>query len=306
MVKAQKNIAILASANLLAGAADMREDAYELDEQIAKLRPAFLRENMDLHVVDWRKALARVGDFDAVLPLFVWDYYEENEQEFLATMAQIAQKTHLFNSFDVLKWNADKSYLQDLRNLGAPTIPGVRLERVNEERVLAALETLGVDKVVIKPEIGGAAWRQAVYEKGQKFPDKESLPPGAALVQPFLKAVQSEGEYSFVYFGGQFSHGLLKRPQAGDYRVQSIYGGREEHYQPSAQERLQARAVLDVLDFTPLYARVDLLRGDHGRLLLIELEMIEPYLYLPFAGGLDAQNKGAQKLAAALARKLGP
>ena len=124
------------------------------------------------------------------------------------------------------------------------------------------------------------------------------------MVQAFLPSVTCEGEYSFLYFGGNFSHALVKRPKDGDYRIQSIYGGTEETYTPTTPERESARSVLDALDYTPLYARVDLLRGLDGRLKLIELEMIEPYLYLSHAEGEGGENKGALKLAEALARKL--
>ena len=124
------------------------------------------------------------------------------------------------------------------------------------------------------------------------------------MIQAFLPSVIEEGEYSFLYFGGQFSHGLIKRPKKGDYRIQSLYGGTEDTYVPSGTERASARSVLNVLDFTPLYARVDLLRGLDGKLKLIELEMIEPYLYLSHAEGEGADNLGAQKLAEVLAKKL--
>jgi len=124
------------------------------------------------------------------------------------------------------------------------------------------------------------------------------------MIQAFLPSVVEEGEYSFLYFGGQFSHGLIKRPKKGDYRIQSLYGGTEETYEPSSQERASACAVLNALSFTPLYARVDLLRGRDGKLKLIELEMIEPYLYLAHAKGEGGENKGAQKLAEALVKKL--
>jgi len=143
-----------------------------------------------------------------------------------------------------------------------------------------------------------------LYKKGEPFPSKDELPPEGAMIQAFLPSVIEEGEYSFLYFGGQFSHALIKRPKSGDYRIQSIYGGTEETYEPSSQERASARAVLNALNFTPLYARVDLLRGRDGKLKLIELEMIEPYLYLTHAKGEGVENKGAQKLAENLAKRL--
>jgi len=170
--------------------------------------------------------------------------------------------------------------------------------------VARAFEELETDTLVIKPQVGGGAWRQVLYKQGDPFPSKDELPPEEAMIQAFLPSVVEEGEYSFLYFGGKFSHGLIKRPKKGDYRIQSYYGGTEETYEPTTQERNSARAVLNALDFTPLYARVDLLRGRDGKLKLIELEMIEPYLYLAHAEGEGGENKGAQKLAEALAKHL--
>lgn len=99
------------------------------------------------------------------------------------------------------------------------------------------------------------------------------------MIQPFLPAVAEEGEYAFLFFGGEFSHCARKIPAGGDYRVQSEYGGREEVHHPSGQELALARSVLDRIDGDPLYARVDMLRGLDGQLALIEIELIEPYLY---------------------------
>ena len=120
-----------------------------------------------------------------------------------------------------------------------------------------------------------------------------------ALVQPFLPAAQHEGEYSFVFCGGELSHALVKRPAAGDYRVQSVYGGTEQVVHPSAADLDLARAVLAAAPGEALYARVDMMRGPDGGLLLMELELIEPYLY-PQQG-----PELGPRFAAALARRLG-
>lgn len=99
------------------------------------------------------------------------------------------------------------------------------------------------------------------------------------MVQPFMPKIQEEGEYSFIFIYGSFSHALLKQAKAGDYRIQSTYGGVETAITPSDDDLADAAAILDILREIPLYARVDMLRGDDGRLLLMELELIEPYLY---------------------------
>ena len=299
-----KKIAVLASDNMMPGHPNERGDAFERDEEMGKLIPAFAAQGMALDLLPWREAAQRADDYDAMLPLLVWDYFEGNEAAFTAEMAKVEAKTKLFNTFKTLSWNSNKSYLDELETEGAPVISTITVDRVTETNVARAFAQLETDTLVIKPQVGGGAWRQVLYKQGEAFPSKDALPPEGAMIQAFLPSVLEEGEYSFLYFGGKFSHGLIKRPKKGDYRIQSLYGGTEETYDPSTQERNSARAVLNALDFTPLYARVDLLRGLDGKLKLIELEMIEPYLYLGHAEGEGAENKGAQKLAEALAKRL--
>ena len=299
-----RKVAILASENMMPNTDGQRDDAFERDEQMGKIVPAFKALGMDAVLVPWKQAASVAKDYDAMLPLLVWDYFEGNEAAFVSEMAKVDAQTLLLNSFKTLRWNSDKAYLDELEDLGAPVIQTVILERVTQSGVMKAFETLGADKIVIKPQVGGGAWRQALYTKGDPFPTKEELPPQGALVQAFLPSVETEGEYSFLFFGGPFSHAVVKRPKDGDYRVQSLYGGSEETYVPTSRERATARSVLDALTFTPLYARVDLIRGLAGTLRLIELEMLEPYLYLTHAEGEGGENKGAQKLAQALVKQL--
>lgn len=305
-----RKIALLLSDNMIPGHPDAREDIYELEEQWSKLAPALADVGLQLEKVRWREAAARAEEFAAILPLMVWDYFEGNEQAFLSEMAKAETKTKVFNNFDILRWNANKSYLDELEGRGAPVIATLTVERVTETNTAKAFEQLRTDTLVIKPQVGGGAWRQVLYKKGDPFPARSELPPEAALVQAFLPSVKDEGEYSFLYFGGMFSHAVQKQAKSGEYRIQSIYGGTETPYTPTQRERDSARDVLNTLDFLPLYARVDLLRGLDGSLKLIELEMIEPYLYLPHALGGDGedieggQNPGAQKFAKALLKRL--
>ena len=297
-------IALLISDNLLPLMEDARPDRFELLEEMEKLTPALAAQNMELVEVRWREIAERAGEFAAILPLMVWDYFEGNEADFLSAIAKAEAITPVFNGFDIIKWNADKSYLDELEARGAPVIPTSTVDRVTPTNIARAFEELETETLVIKPRVGGGAWRQVLYKKGDPFPSAEELPPEGALIQAFLPSVKAEGEYSFLYFGGRFSHAARKTPKAGDYRIQSIYGGAEETYSPSSAERATAQDILDVLDFVPLYARVDLLRGRDGSLKLIELELIEPYLYLPHAPGEGGDNEGAQRFAAALKAKI--
>lgn len=297
-------IALLVSDNLLPSAENARPDRFELTEELGKLTPALAAQGYELVEVRWREIAERAGEFAAILPLMVWDYFEGNEGAFLTAIAKAEAITPVFNSFDILKWNSDKSYLNEMEDRGAPVIRTTSVDRVTPTNVERAFEELETDTLVIKPRVGGGAWRQVLHKKGEPFPAAETLPPEGALLQAFLPSVKSEGEYSFLYFGGRFSHAARKTPKAGDYRIQSSYGGSEETYTPTQAERSSARDILDVLDFTPLYARVDLLRGQDGMLKLIELELIEPYLYLPHAKGEGGENEGAKKFAAALVKRI--
>jgi glutathione synthase/RimK-type ligase-like ATP-grasp enzyme len=298
-------IALLVSSNLLPGAGETRVDVFEFDEELATLTPAFAAEGLTLEPRLWDDALDYAADYDALLPLMVWDYFEGNEARFLETMEAAAKITPVFNTPEILRWNADKSYLSGLSDKGAPVIPTRTVHSVSEADATAAFDAFGTDKIVIKPIVGGGAWRQVLHTKGEAWPKADQLPPEGALIQPFLSSVVEEGEFSLLYFEGQFSHALRKIAKDGDYRIQSSYGGREEAYVPSAAERATAQAVLASLEATPLYARVDLLRGLDGQLALIELELIEPYLYLPMADeGANGLNSGAVRLAKALKARL--
>ena len=219
-------------------------------------------------------------------------------------MEKVDATTNLYNSIDIIKWNSKKSYLKELEKRGAPVIRTINANSASPINIAKAFETLSTDRLVIKPLIGAGAWRQVLYNKGDTFPNRELLPPGPTMIQPFLPSVREEGEYSLIFFGNDYSHALIKKPKSGDYRIQSLYGGTEETYSPTINEINEAQKILNTLPFEPLYARVDLLRGNDGELKLIELEMIEPYLYLSHSTGTETNNTGAQKLASALIKKL--
>ena len=124
------------------------------------------------------------------------------------------------------------------------------------------------------------------------------------MIQPFMEAVETEGEVSMLWFGGELSHALRKLPKAGDYRIQSLYGGREVSYETGTELRELATRVLGALPELPLYARVDCLRGNDGEWKLIELELVEPYLYLGLSEGEGADNKSANLFADKLVQAL--
>ena len=244
------------------------------------------------------------NEFDAAVVGTTWDYMEKGLEAFFGRLASL--DTLLLNPIDTLRWNADKRYLQTFAERGVLTIPTVWADKADAATIDAAFERFAdVDRIVVKPVVGAGAWRQACLRRGEPLPSADLLPPERCLIQPFVKAAEGEGEYSFLFFDRKFSHALCKKATGGDYRVQSMYGGVETVHEPTAEQLAAAQNAVDSIQGDVLYARVDLLRLDSGELALIELEAIEPYLYPEqgpkmgelFAKGLARLLKKAQERA---------
>jgi glutathione synthase/RimK-type ligase-like ATP-grasp enzyme len=241
--------------------------------------------------VDWSR-------FDAVLIRTTWDYFQRYE-EFCRWLDRLP--VPVINPAPLLRWNADKRYLLELQAQGVPVIAS----RVAAGRELAQLLTSreGED-LVVKPTISGGAWLTVRGRVGSpEFADAlESLPlEREYLVQAFVPEIVAAGEWSLLFFDGGYSHAVLKRPQAGDYRVQSQHGGSVEGVAPPpalVESGRRVLAALAALGFAaPAYARIDgvVVAGEFQ---LMELEVIEPALFL--SGYPDA----AATFAAALNRRL--
>jgi len=279
-------VAYLTSADMVPGAPEARGDLFELEHQLSALAPACLARGIRLELRVWDHA-SLVGDvenghYSAVVVGTPWDYQERHEL-FCALLDRMADSVPVLNPPGVVRWNADKSYLRELERAGVPIVPTVWVDSVDDDTIALAHDALQSDHLVAKPVVGAGAVRQIEVRRGEPLPPPALCPPAGALVQPFMAAVQTEGELSFVYCGGRFSHALVKAPASGDYRVQSVYGGVERVYRPSAEEQACARAVVEAVPGVQsaelLIARVDLVRDEQGTLRLMELELIEPYLY---------------------------
>ncbi len=271
-------IAFLTAHCCFEGHAESRSDAWEHALEFAVLEPACRHRGYTLKEVIWDDPGFDPAKFAAVVIGTCWDYMEK-PNAFLARLRDIAAVRPLLNPVETVRWNSDKAYLKDLAGRGVATIDTVWADRADETAIGSAFEALGVDDIVIKPRIGASAWRQARLRKGDPLPAATALPPGACLIQPFLKAAESEGELTLLFFDRIFSHGLVKTPKAGDYRTQSMYGASEAKADPPADALAVAQAALEAVDGPLLYARVDLMRGPDRSWKVMELELIEPYLY---------------------------
>lgn len=230
---------------------------------------------------------------DLVLPLLAWGYPKQPERWRGAVSGWQAAGVRLANGPDVLRWNADKAYLGMLAGRGAPVVPARYVDRVTPEEMAAAAAAFGTDRLVAKPRFSSGAWQTIRWSPGDPI---DAGPQGAAIIQPFLPDIEAGGELSLLYFGGRFSHAIRKRPQPGDFRVQPEFDGIITPHEPARDELAAAEAVIAAAGEALLYARIDVVRHE-GDLLLIELEAIEPDLYLehdPGSGALFGQAVAAR------------
>lgn len=272
-------IAFLACPDTLPGSPSRRPDAFEHDLLLDAIRLG-LGDRADLQAIDWRAPMEQLTSYDLAYLGTPWDYTEAKD-EFLERLEALEQAgVVVANPAEVIRWNADKLYLAELAERGAPSIPTLWPQSAGPAEVFAAFDHFAADRVVVKRRVGAGAIGQDSFTREAPPPPHWRIDQ-PAMIQPFLPAIQHEGEHSFIFVGGQFSHGLIKQAAKGDYRIQSLYGGIEVAVEPAAADRQAAAAVMAMLPFDapPLYARIDMVRLDGGELAVIEAELIEPYLY---------------------------
>ena len=278
-------IAFLACAETLPSSPTRRADAFEHDYQIAALRAGFdalglAGSRVEVIEVDWRVPLEALTGFTLALLGTAWDY-TGHAAAFLTRLGTLeAAGVAVCNPAEVVRWNADKHYLEELALAGAASIPTLWHDNPGEADIEAAFDHFGTNRVVVKRRVGAGALGQFSFTRND--PALVGWKMGhPAMIQAFLPAIEREGEYSFVFVDGAFSHAILKQAATGDYRIQSLYGGRETPINPSAADIATASSIMAMLPFAqvPLYARIDMARRDDGVLALIEAELIEPYLY---------------------------
>jgi glutathione synthase/RimK-type ligase-like ATP-grasp enzyme len=254
-----------------------------------------LREaGLDVEARDWAHS-DDLAAFDLVLPLLVWGYPFAPLQWAEAVGRWEREGVRLQNPASVLRWNADKIYLETLAARGAPVVPTRHEDRLTVARLEEAARAFGTDRLVAKPRISSSAWQTIRWSPGRSL---EGGPQGAAMVQPFLPEIERSGEVSLIYLAGRYSHAISKRPQPGDFRVQPEYDGIIAAHEPAPDERSAAERILAAVDEDLLYARIDLVRGLSGVPELIEIELIEPDLYLERVAG------SGERFAAAVAERI--
>jgi glutathione synthase/RimK-type ligase-like ATP-grasp enzyme len=241
-------------------------------------------------------------DVTAVVIRSCWDYHLRID-EFLSWLSGLERRGVLvLNPPPLIRWNADKHYLLDLSSRGVATVPTRVVRKGERGRLAGVLAEAGFEEAVVKPAVSASAhatWRTSrasAQHDDSQF--QAAVGAGDVLVQPLISAVTTQGEWSVICFGGTPSHAVLKRPAAGDWRVQSELGGTAELRTAPPSLVDDARRVLSAAGAEQAaYARVD---GylDNDRLVLMELELIEPQLFLDLEP--EAPSRFARAIAATL------
>ena len=287
--------------------------ARGLDEDMPGLLAALEALGLLAEVLDWDDPAVRWEHYDLAVLRSTWDY-TDRLAEFRGWLADVATRTRLHNPEPLVVWNTDKHYLRDLAALAVPAVPSAFIEP--GEPAQPAIERFLAEQpcaeFVIKPSVGAGsrgARRLGRAQLAAAVAHAEALLAAgrSVLLQPYLQAVDRDGETALLFFGGQYSHAIRKgpllRPDADPTRA--LFA--PEHITartPDPAERSVAERVLAALRDSGrapqplLYARVDLLRDAAGAPFVLELELAEPSLFLGFAEG--AAERFARQIGAAL------
>jgi glutathione synthase/RimK-type ligase-like ATP-grasp enzyme len=275
-------------------------DANTVDED-ALLSEVLTEMGIAHRIVAWSDPEVDWSEFSQVLIKSTWDYFDYYP-EFLVWLNRLEmQGIPVLNEVATLRWNSSKDYLLEIESNGFPCVAGKLLPKGSLTTLDQLFELVPAEQLVVKPLVSGGAKNTlkisrtdepVVLEKILQWVQEEDF-----LVQPYIKEIVEVGEYSLLFFNETFSHAVLKSPAVDDFRVQHYYGGTIQEITPDASLLTAAKGLVDRYAKNTLYARVDGVLID-GVFLLMELELIEPYLFL----GLS--DKALPNYKAALRKRL--
>lgn len=268
----------------------------ELPPQDLPLVDALRTAGLDPVAEVWTDPSVDWSAYDAVLLRSVWDYHRRYD-EFTEWLARLDKAgVPLLNDSGLVRWNGDKRYLLELRERGVAIVPSQVAAGAGLREVVSGLDG---QEIVVKPTVGATALYTVRGVAGSAELDQAlaELPEIVYLVQPFQPEIVADGEWSLIFVDGEFTHAVIKRAAAGDFRVQSDFGGTVTPTDPTPVVLDTARTALEAVGPAPTYARVDGVVVN-GRFLLMEVELIEPELFFP------QYPEAVSKLAAAVAARV--
>ncbi|TVR35839.1 MAG: hypothetical protein EA390_01195 [Balneolaceae bacterium] len=251
----------------------------------ALLQKALAARGIDSVRLDWADKTIDWRMFDCAVFRTTWDYFERFE-EFTAWLTQAEKQTRIINDPSLVWWNMDKHYLRDLQQKGIPVVPSTFIEKGSAYSLREMLEKSGWSEAVIKPCVSGAARHTYRVNTGNAGEVQKTIEPllgqEAFLLQPFMDEVVRTGEDTLMVIDGRFTHAVRKKAKPGDFRVQDDHGGTVHDYAPSEEQIRLAEQAMAACSPEPLYGRVDMVRNSRGSWQIMELELIEPELWLRY------------------------
>ncbi|MBC6109524.1 RimK family alpha-L-glutamate ligase [Pedobacter fastidiosus] len=244
----------------------------------------FLKQKgLNIEKVIWNDPQVNWENYQLAILKSPWDYFDligdfYNWLNFLEE-----KKIKLLNPIDVVKWNADKHYLNDIQSAGLKVTPSFFISKADQIDLADYFIKFDTKKLIVKPCVSGGAKNtfKVTSENVAEINSKLAMliKDEDFIVQPFLDEIPESGEWSFIFFNGEFSHALLKKTKTGDFRVQHTFGGTIYPQNPGRKLIDTAKEYVDLFAKGCLYARVDGVMVNN-EFTLMELELIEPFLFL--------------------------
>ncbi len=271
------------------------EPPFTPDDQILvnHLREKY---NIEVSAIIWGTRTETLKDFDAFIIRSPWDYMDSQEQreKFFRWIKELNQlNIKIFNGYEILTWLLDKHYLKDLKEAGISTVPTEFVEQGHQIDLIKVYERKG--PFIIKPCISAAGvGLRFISDKDKAEKEQNSinneLKQVGFLLQDFIKEIKTNGEWSLIFFSGEYSHSLLKKPAEDNILVQGEYGGTLEFIDAPSDIIDFGKKVTDKISEAYklskgkdlkekiLYLRVDIIKSQNN-LYLSELEGVEPELF---------------------------
>lgn len=253
------------------------EDAY-VQNALESHGLKVIRMNWDNDKFDWSQC-------HYILIRAVWDYFHRIN-EFQPWLKKVSTQTSLLNNYDLIQWNLNKSYLFDLQNKDVRIPPSIFIPKhtKGKQRSLGDYcSNNSWSEFILKPAVSGAARHTYRFKRGEhegienifaKLHSEEDM-----ILQEFQSKIISKGEAALMFMGGEYTHSVMKRAKAGDFRVQDDFGGTVDHYFAPKHEIDFAKKVIDACPYETAYARVDIMWDNFNQVCVSEVELIEPELW---------------------------
>lgn len=277
------------------------EDWLEWPEGEALLRDELARRNIQSEREVWDRGIDGWEKYDALLIRSCWDYHKR-PGEFKQFLKQLKQlETTIWNKPEVLQWNMDKIYLNELNEAGFPIIPFRFYERGELPDFEAVMEEEQWEAVIVKPRIGASGHEMFMIDSSNIDSIRSEIETVARekglFLQPYVKTIKEEGEWSFIFFDGQYQFAIHKQPGPDDFRAHNHRGGTYRHAEPRPEWIDHVQSLVDRFPKDCLYQRMDgVIRDD--QLVLMEVEALEPSFYFSY------YPDGAKALADVIKTKL--